>query len=145
MMRDQKIYRAAYWLACYLVAAALLSGYQKLLYPADFALAVYRFHLLPDGLVNAASLYFPWLEVVCAACLLFVPKFREAALWISLALLLIFTVAIGINLYHGTAFGCGCFGSAADAQPMDGMSVVRNVLLMLLIGMALWVRKRGSV
>ena len=142
-MRDQKVYRVAYWLACFIVAATLLSGYHKVLYPADFALAVYRFHLLPDVLVNISSLYFQWLEVVCGLCLLFIPKFRIAALWITLALLIVFTGAIGLSLLRGTAFGCGCFSNAPDAQPMSGMSIARNVALMALVGLALVSFKRS--
>ncbi|MDF7823128.1 MauE/DoxX family redox-associated membrane protein [Pontiellaceae bacterium B12227] len=137
MTRDQKIYRVAYWMACFIFASILLSGYHKILYPADFALSVYRFHLLPDGLVNISSLYFQWLEMVCGFCLLFVPKFRMAALWITLILLLVFTGAIGINLMRGTAFSCGCFSNAPDALPMSGTSIVRNAVLVLLAVLAM--------
>lgn len=144
MTGDQKIYRFAYWLACFIIAAVLLSGYHKILYPADFALAVYRFHLLPDGWVNISALYFPGLEMVCGICLLFVPKFRVAALWISLALLIVFSGAIGINLMRGTAFSCGCFSNAPDAQPMDWMSLARNATLISLTGLALLGFKRST-
>lgn len=144
MTRDQKIYRFAYWVACFILATTLLSGYHKVLYPADFALSVYRFHLLPDGLVNISAIYFQWLEVVCGLCLLLVPKFRVAALWILLILLIAFTGAIGINLIRGTAFSCGCFSSAPDAPPMDGMSIVRNLMLMTLVGLAFYGKKKSA-
>ena len=110
MTRDRKIYRLIYWIASVVLAAVLLSGFHKLLYPADFAVSVYRFHLLPGFLVNPAAIYLPWLEAVCAVCLLFIPRFRPAALWIVLVLLVLFTAAIGISLIRGSAFGCGCFG-----------------------------------
>jgi uncharacterized membrane protein YphA (DoxX/SURF4 family) len=138
MTGDQKLYRFAYWFACFIVAATFLSGCHKILYPADFALSVYRFHLLPDVLVNAFALYFQWLEVVCGICLLCVPKFRVAALWIALVLLLVFSGAIGINLIRGTSFSCGCFSNAPDALPMNGMSLVRNSALLLLVLLALF-------
>lgn len=144
MTSDQKIYRFAYWLACFIVASTFLSGYHKILYPADFALSVYRFHLLPDGLVNISSLYFQWLEVVCGACLLFVPKLRVAALWIALFLLIMFTGAIGINLIRGTAFSCGCFSNAPDAQPMDWTSLARNAALITVAFLALLGFKRST-
>ena len=144
MTRDQKIYRVAYWIACFILAATFLSGYHKILYPADFALSVYRFHLLPDGLVNISAIYFQGLEMVCGLCLLFVPKFRIAALWIALILLIVFTGAIGISLIRGTAFSCGCFSNAPDAQPMDGMSLVRNAALIFLTALALFGFKRSA-
>ena len=136
MTRDQKTYRLAYWLACFIVAATFLSGYHKILYPADFALAVYRFRLLPDFAVNAVSLWMQWLEVVCALCLLFVPKFRVAALWIALVLLVLFTGGIAVNLLRGSVFSCGCFSASPVAKPMDWLSVWRNIALILLAVLA---------
>ncbi len=144
MTSDQKIYRFAYWLACLILASTLLSGFHKILYPADFALAVYRFHLLPDFAVNISSLYFQWLEMVCGCCLLFIPRLRVAALWIALALLILFTGAIGVNVARGTAFGCGCFSNAPDARPMDWMSLLRNAALISLAVLALFGFKRST-
>jgi putative oxidoreductase len=142
MTRDQKTYRLAYWIASFIIGLVLLSGYHKILHPADFALAVYRFHLLPDVLVNMASLYFQWLEVACAACLLFIPKYRVAALWIALVLLVLFTGGIAINLLRGSSFSCGCFSNSPIARPMDWLNVARNIALMALAGLALLAREK---
>jgi len=145
MTRDQKIYQLAHWIAVFIIAGTFLSGYHKILYPDDFALSVYRFHLLPDALVNAASLFFQWLEVVCAVCLIFIPKYRVAALWIALVLLVVFTGGIAINLIRGTVFGCGCFSNSATAKPMDWMNVARNTALIALVGLALLAHKRRNM
>lgn len=144
MTRDQKIYRLAYWLSSALIALTLLSGFYKLLYPADFALAVYRFQLLPDFLVNLTALYIPWLEVSCAACLLFIPRYRAAALLIVLALLVLFTGSITINLWRGAVISCGCFSGSLD-QPMTWLSVARNIGLILLATLALVAKRRSSL
>ncbi len=142
MTRDHKIYQLAYGIALFIIAAVLLSGYQKTLFPDDFAVSVYRFHLLPGFLVNFAALYLPWLELVCAVCLLFIPRYRGAALWIVLILLAGFTAAIGINLWRGSVYGCGCFGRGAADQPLSWLSVARNTGLILLVTLALVARKR---
>lgn len=142
MNRDQKIYRLAYWIASCIIAGVLLSGYRKILHPADFAVAVYRFHLLPGFLVNMTAIYLPWLEMVCAVCLLFIPRYRIAALWVVLCLLLVFTGTIAINLWRGSVFGCGCFGRGASDQPMSWLNIVRNIGLMLLAALALVGRKK---
>ena len=143
MTRDQKIYRLTYWIASCIIGLILLSGYHKWLYPSEFALAVYRYHLLPDSLVNLASLYFPWLETICGVCLILIPRFRRAALWITLVLLLGLTGGIIINLLRGTPFGCGCFSTSPLSQPMSWLSVARNVGLILLAAFALIARKRA--
>ncbi|MEA2069071.1 MAG: MauE/DoxX family redox-associated membrane protein [Verrucomicrobiota bacterium] len=145
MTRDRKTYRLAHWLASFILAAVLLSGCHKILYPADFALAVYRFHLLPGFLVNAGSLYFQWLEMACAVCLLFIPKYRVAALWIVLVLLAIFTGGIAINLLRGSVFSCGCFSNSPIARPMDWLNVARNIALMALVGLALHGWRKSNV
>ena len=142
MIRDRKIYQLAHWIASFAVAAVLLSGYQKIFFPADFAVAVYRFHLLPGFLINFTALYLPWLEFVCAVCLLFIPRYRGAALWIVLILLAGFTAAIGINLWRGSVFGCGCFGRGTADQPMNWLSLLRNAGLICLAVLALLSRKR---
>lgn len=144
MTRDQKIYRLAYWVASLILAATFLSAYHKILHPADFALSVYRFHLLPDVLVNISALYFQWLEIVCGICLLAVPKFRVAALWIALVLLVFFTGGIAINLLRGSAFSCGCFSSSPTADPMSWVSVARNAVLILLVLLALFGNRKAE-
>ncbi len=143
MKRDHDIYRIAHWIASFVIAGVLLSGYHKLLYPGEFAVSVYRFHLVPGVLVNLAALYIPWLELVCAGCLLVLPRYRSAALWIVLVLLLGFTLAIGINLWQGSVFGCGCFGRGASDQPLSWLHLVRNAGLIGLAGLALLAGKKS--
>jgi uncharacterized membrane protein YphA (DoxX/SURF4 family) len=145
MTRDQKTYRLAYWIASFIIALVLLSGYQKILYPADFSLAVYRFHLLPDFAVNITALYLSWLELGCAICLLFIPRYRIAALWIALMLLVFFTAGIAVNLMRGSAFSCGCFSNSPVAKPMDWLSVARNIALIALALLAVFGKKRSEV
>jgi len=137
MTRDQKIYRFAYLLASCIIGALLLSGCHKVLYPDDFSLAVFRFHLLPDSLVNIAAVYFAWLEAICALCLLAIPRFRAPALWITLVLLVIFSGGLIINLLRDSSFGCGCFSASPLAKPMSWLNVGRNGGLILLVAMAL--------
>ena len=145
MTRDQKTYRMAYWLASYIIGAVLLSGYQKIFHPADFALSVYRFHLLPDFAVNLTALYITWLETLCGICLLAVPKFRVAALWIALFLFVAFTGGIAVNLLRGSAFGCGCFGGSSLDQPMDWLSLARSTALIALVLLAISGKKKSAV
>lgn len=141
MNADMRTYRAAHWIASFVVAAVLLSGCHKIIYPGDFAVSVYRFHLVPDMLVNLTALYIPWLEIVCAACLLFIPPYRVAALWIILFLLIAFTAAIAFNLWRGSVFGCGCFGRGASDMPLSWMHLVRNAGLIGMAGLGLAARK----
>jgi hypothetical protein len=142
MSATDRIYRITWWFASLVIAAVLLSGYHKILYPADFAVMVYRFHLLPGALINFAALYLPWLEAVCAFCLLLVPRLRIPALWVVLALLILFTLALGINLWRGSVFGCGCFGRGSLEDPISILHLVRNAALIFLAAIALLCRNK---
>lgn len=145
MTAEAKLFRLAHWIACFVIAAVLLSGYAKILNPADFAVAVYRYRLLPGYLVNPAAIYLPWLELVCAGCLLFFPRLRTAALWIVLGLLILFTGAVGINVWRGSVFGCGCSGRGAAEEPLGWVHLARNLGLIGLVVLARLARKRMEV
>ena len=142
MTRDQKIYQYTYWLASFILAIVFLLSYEHLLYPAEFARVVYRFDLLPSFLVNGVSLFIPWLEMVAAGAILFVPKYRVSALWLVGILVAIFTMGISVNIIRDSAFGCGCFGAFSPDAPVSWQSVMRNLGLMALVFMALVAEKR---
>ena len=137
-------YRLVYLLTSCLLGILLLSGFHKILHPAEFALAVYRFHLLPDFWVNIVALYLSWLEFICAICLLFIPRYRVAALTVVFLLFSAFTCGIIINLLRGTNFSCGCFSTSPLAKPMSWLSVARNGALMALVAMALFSHKKAQ-
>ncbi len=143
MISKNKTYRFAYLLASYMIGLFLLSGCYKIFFPSEFSLAVYRFHLLPDFWINITALYLAWLEFTCAICLLFISRYRVAALIIAFLLLSIFTYGIIINLLRGTHFGCGCFSPSPLVKPMSGLNVIRNGALLLLVGLALFSHKKS--
>lgn len=142
MKRERMLYGVAFWVAGVILAGVLLMGWPKLADPAAFALAISRYRLLPDVLVNAAALYIPWLELLCAGCVVWVPCYRRAALWVILGLLTVFTTGAVVALIRGASFGCGCFSLSPLAEPMSWFHVVRNGALVLLSGCALVAERR---
>lgn len=143
MTRDQKIYRAAYWIASILLGLVFLAGYRKVLHPLEFARAVYGFYLLPDVLIKPFAYVVPWVELICAVSLLCIPKWRVPALRMSLMLLLAFTGAILISLLRGLEVHCGCFGTLFSETPLSWDGLGRNTLLILLNGLALFGHKKS--
>lgn len=108
------------------------SGLSKLLHPEAFALALYRYHLVPDILVNTLSLWIAAMEMVCAGTIAAAPRLRTAALWIVLGLLIAFTIGISINLMQGSHMACGCFSMSPMASPIGWIGILKNAGLMLL-------------
>jgi hypothetical protein len=113
------------------------SGLQKVIDPASFSLAVFRYHLLPHAAVNPVSLWIAWLEITCAFILLCIPPLRRAALWLILCMLIVFLLGIGINLIRGSHIACGCFSSSPMAHPVGWAALLKNLGLILVAGSAL--------
>jgi len=96
--------------------------------------SVAGYRLLPHWAVMAAAWALPLLSLV-AAVLLVVPVAAHAGAVLGLALMGVFTAAIAVNLRRGRVhIDCGCGG--AHGQRISGAVVVRNLLLLVLLGVA---------
>ena len=104
----------------------------KIMAPHEFAIAVFRYQILPSGMINIVAIYLPWLELLAGLWLLFIPKGRDGAAFILLALLLFFTTAIIVNIFRGIDIACGCFSVKADVGRIGWKKVIENILLILL-------------
>ena len=93
------------------VAAAL----PKLTDPPSFAHMVYNYRLVPGGLINISALVMPWVEILIGLALILGVWVRPAR-WIIATMLVVFIVAIGINLLRNNAIDCGCFDVSAAGK-----------------------------
>lgn len=90
---------------------------------------IYNYRLLPGGLVNAMALVMPWVELFVGLLLILGVWKREAAILAGI-LLLVFIVAIGVNLARGHAVDCGCFDvRSAGKSREELLSEMRWVLI----------------
>ncbi len=100
-----------------LIAARLLlggiflrAGLSKLSAPDDFGLAVANYGLIPSGLVRSVARGLPVLEIFGGLLLLLGILTGPVAAAMAV-LLLVFALAIAVNLAQGRSFDCGCSGS----------------------------------
>jgi uncharacterized membrane protein YphA (DoxX/SURF4 family) len=84
------------------------ASYDKILHPVPFAEIVYKYQILPDVLVNLASLLLPWLELIVGLSLITGIWLHGAVLTCN-ALLLIFFTTLIFNMARGLDIDCGCF------------------------------------
>ena len=97
------------------VAAMFLSaGYSKAGDPADFALAIERYRIVPREIAVITALFLPCLEIVCAIAL-FSKKLRAGAAALLTACNIVFSIMLVIALARGLDISCGCFGGADAA------------------------------
>lgn len=125
-------------LGVFFVIAAL----PKIADPPSFAHMVYNYRLLPGPLVNLAALTMPWAELLLGIALICGIWRRTAATLVG-TLLVVFIVAISVNLLRGNAIDCGCFdvadaGKSVEERFQDMWSVTfRDVGMLLLVAQGL--------
>lgn len=96
----------------------LYASADKLMRPAEFALMVKGYQLLPEALVNPVAIWLPWLELLLGVCL-YTGLWRDGALGLSALLLAAFWGVLMFNWARGVDAGCGCFNSTpGEAAPM---------------------------
>lgn len=108
----------------------VIAGYVKINEPQGFALAVANYQLLPDYLIRSAAITLAWLEMLCGLALVFGILVRGASLIITL-LMIIFLGAIGYNVQRGLDVVCGCFSTDPNGPPLSGMTLLRDIALLL--------------
>ena len=114
-----------------------IAGVTKLIDPRGTREAVKNFGA-PEPLVRAISLALPILELAVAAGLLFTETSRVSAL-AALLVLMLFIVAISINLARGRTHDCHCFGQLYS-RPLGWPTLARNITFALGALFLLWQR-----
>lgn len=93
-----------------------------------FAATVEQYRLLPDPLIRPFAYALPAVELAAVLALLW-PATRPAAALVLIGLLLIFALAMAINLAQGRSdIDCGCF-VGAQKQRISWPLAVRNLVL----------------
>ena len=116
-----------------------VSALPKIADPPAFAHMIYNYRLVPGGFVNAPALVMPWVELFVGLALILGVWKREAAILAGI-LLVVFMVAIGINLARGHAVDCGCFDVRSAGKSREQLLsemkwvLIRDVGLLLLVG-----------
>ena len=121
-------------------AAFLFSGVEKAASgPAEFAVVIEAYRLVPDSLLLPMAALLPWLEAFLGMCLLsgyaLPATFAAAAAFLSL-----FIVAIASTLLRKIPLeSCGCFGGAIHLSPPQALT-----LDCALFSASLWARRRAT-
>ena len=126
-----------------LAAIFLLASIPKIIAPQEFALAIFRYQLLPDAAINLMAIFLPWVELVAAIAIL-LPSTSDGAAALLFGLLAVFTAAIAINLIRGIDISCGCFTLDPDAGPIGWWEVARDVGFLAMAGFVLWGTEDGK-
>jgi putative oxidoreductase len=111
----------------------IYAGIHKVADPHGFAKIVYNYQLLPDILVTTLAVVMPWVEII-AGFFLVAGIFERTSAVVLTSLLLIFSIAITINLIRGLNFDCGCFSTVVTESGSDTVGLLIRDVLMLIPG-----------
>ena len=132
-----------------LAAVFVVAAVGKIADPPGFAHEVHNYALLPGFAINTLAIVLPWLELVCGLAL-FVGLARRSAARILGLLLVVFVIALGINLLRGRPVDCGCFGTSkverTTSERLRDMkwAIARDAGLLLLVGQVLGATRRDE-
>lgn len=124
----------------------VVAAWPKIVDPPSFAHMIYNYRILPGSLIHISALVMPWLELLAGLCLILGIWTRAARNVVAL-MLIVFMIAIAINLLRGNAIDCGCFDVAAagkthEEQIRDMWIVLIRDAGMLLMCAQLWWAER---
>ena len=130
-------------------AIFIIAAIPKIADPPSFAPMIYNYRILPAGLINISSLVMPWVELLCGIALV-LGVWRRAALSIITILLLVFIVAISINLARGNAIDCGCFNVSLANRTVEQrlgdmrLDILRDLGMLFMVGQLWWAAVRAQ-
>lgn len=104
----------------------IYASLDKLRHPSDFAEAVYGYRILPEICINIFAIILPWIELIGGG-LLVVGFCKKGSILIIDALLIIFFMAMAINLWRGLEIGCGCFGVESTDDKISVSYLLREM------------------
>ena len=118
-----------------LAVTFIWAAVHKIVHPADFALNVATYQVLPLPLINLMAIGLPWVEAVVGITLIAGFWTRESAL-VTVGMNIMFVVAILLTMSRGEEIMCGCFASA-DAGHQIGWDLVIRDIGLIVVGLYL--------
>lgn len=112
----------------------IYASIDKIVHPHAFAKIIYNYQLMPDIFIYFMAVTLPWVEMIAGFALV-AGIYRRASAIILSALLVIFSVAISINLIRGLNFDCGCFSTLTTEGGSDPVGLLLRDLLILIPGL----------
>src|ERR1700730_16209111 len=120
----------------FLAGVFLIAGFGKLLGGFANSSKTLADFGAPAIIAGPISISFPFIEL-CIGILLLFDRSASLGAITSVALLLIFDLAIGANLVLGKNPACNCFGQL-HSKPIGWDTFARNAVLAIIAGGVVW-------
>lgn len=104
----------------------IYSGMFKIVYTAEFAETIAGYEILPYWALNIFAIALPWIELLSGILLIAGIRTKSAAAIIA-GMLILFSLAITINLIKGSSLSCGCFHYSRE-EVMSWWTLIRDLI-----------------
>jgi len=108
----------------------IYASIDKVVHPDQFAEIMQDYEILPNLVVNLASLCLAWLEVVLGVCLIAGVWVRASALMVT-GLTVVFIGGLSIAFTRGVGLHCGCLSTDPGGAARTWISLWQEGLLLL--------------
>ncbi len=105
------------------------ASFHKIADPSGFAKIIYGYGLFPNISVNLIAIVVPFIELTAGMALITGVYPKSAALIIS-GLVVLFMIAVSVNLIRGHEFDCGCFSGKSATPESAWILLIRNIGLL---------------
>ncbi len=122
-----------------LAGVFLAAAVVKIADPVKFHAALLTYRMLPDLVAAGLALWLPWFELCTGVAILW-PRHSRAALWVVVALNVVFLAAIGQAAFRELDIVCGCFGRPASVRGAGYLPYLARDLAFL--AAAVWLLRR---
>lgn len=85
----------------------IFSAWFKIADPYSFSITLQRYNIIPEILIPYASIIIPFIELTLGL-LLIAGFMTRASSFLAAMLMIVFIIAISINIFRGENFDCGC-------------------------------------
>lgn len=132
-------------LAARLLIGALFiyASAHKILNPAEFAVSVRNYMIIPPAWSNLVALTLPWVEIAVGLFLVLGIQTKPSAL-LTTGMLGVFLAAIIYAYSIGLDIDCGCFGSASSSAGKIGIYHLLRDGALFLVSLFILLADRGE-
>lgn len=129
--------RPVQYLCCFILGGLFIyASIDKIVNPHAFARIIHNYKLVPGIFIYAMAITFPWIEII-AGLFLVAGIFKRTAAIVLSGMLIIFSIAISINLIRGFKFDCGCFSTSLTEGGSDPVGLLIRDILILIPGLVI--------
>jgi uncharacterized membrane protein YphA (DoxX/SURF4 family) len=121
------------------------SGFSKIMNMDAFLTIVRNYELLPADAEKIVAFSVPWIEFILGSFLLLGIIIKKSAIALSF-LLIVFMIAMLVNIFRGNDFSCGCFSLSLEKRSGTPAMwwIVRDIGILLFCSILI-INKRAFV